>query len=344
MKRKILFICITVFVVITFFSTAALCNQCSIATPATEANKGVEAETTGAKETNIDSESTQADETKQDSEATKKDEETTAKETTAPTVAEAPTITLKIYDGPTAATDDVCYYRVEATITGKPAPQVTFSKDDSGGAWGSKKVQINLTKASPNYTLTAKAKNSAGEANAYIDLSWGCGPLTVEKTLILIPSILGTVGPSGFVTPAYILIGDSEFNTDWRGRFAFDVSALAGKDIQSAKLKLEDAERTYPPCDFRGEIVIFYNDFLPDLTASDYGSAGYAGPQSFAYNANPLEFSTDFLRDKVKERADSGVMIQFGIGYAIPISDFDGIIDGIAYISDGITLTVTYLE
>ena len=349
MRRKIVFICITVLFAISFFSVAALCNQCSITTPATETKKGVAAETSVAKETNKDSGSAQSDGTKQDAETTKIDEEsavevTAAKETTSPTSAEAPTITLVIYEGPASATGDVCYYRVEATVTGSPAPAVTFSKDDSGGAWGSKKVQINLTKASPNYTLTAKAKNSAGEANTSIDLTWGCGPLKVEKTLVLNPSILGTVGPSGFVAPGVVIIADSEFNTDWRGRFAFDVSALGGKDIKSAKLKLSPNSISDPPCDFRGDIVIYYNDFLPDLTASDYASAGYAGPQSFAWNVRPLEFSTDFLRDKVKERADSGVEIQFGIGYAILTSDFDGKTEGMSFASETIILTVTYLE
>ena len=99
---------------------------------------------------------------------------------------------------------------------------------------------------------------------------------------------------------------------------------------------------------------------MPDLTASYYTSAGYAGPQSFAYDIDPLEFSTDFLRDKVKERADSGVEIQFGIGYAIPVSNFDGKNDGIIYLpfatnsnnfaegriyyANKILLTVAYLE
>ena len=99
---------------------------------------------------------------------------------------------------------------------------------------------------------------------------------------------------------------------------------------------------------------------MPGLTASDYTSAGYAGPQSFAWNTDPLEFSTDFLRDKVKERADSGVRIQFDIGYAILISNFDRKDDGIIYLpfatnsnnfaegriyyANKITLTVTCLQ
>jgi len=89
----------------------------------------------------------------------------------------APTINLEIFEGPTySAGDDICYYRVKATVTGEPAPTVSFSKDDSGGVWGSLKTQINLTRNTPNYTLTAMATNSAGQAMNSITLTWGCGP------------------------------------------------------------------------------------------------------------------------------------------------------------------------
>ena len=88
-----------------------------------------------------------------------------------------PTINLEIFEGPTySAGDDICYYRVKATVTGDPTPAVSFSKDDSGGVWGPLKTQINLTRNSPNYTLTAMATNSAGQAMNSITLTWGCGP------------------------------------------------------------------------------------------------------------------------------------------------------------------------
>jgi len=115
----------------------------------------------------------------------KYEEETTATEAISTTntsateeaaASNAPTIRLEIYEGPTySAGDDICYYRVRAIVTGEPAPTVSFSKDDSGGVWGPLKTQINLKRSSPNYTLTAKATNSAGQAMNSITLSWGCG-------------------------------------------------------------------------------------------------------------------------------------------------------------------------
>ncbi|GAJ02449.1 unnamed protein product, partial [marine sediment metagenome] len=88
---------------------------------------------------------------------------------------EAPTITLEVYEGPIySAADDVCYWRVKANVIGKPNPTVEFNKDDSGGAWGSKKVQINLSDPSETFTLTATATNTEGSATDSIVLEWGC--------------------------------------------------------------------------------------------------------------------------------------------------------------------------
>ncbi len=138
--------------------------------------------------------------------------------------------------------------------------------------------------------------------------------------------------------------GDSPANSDWRGRFAFDVNALAGKEIVYAKLKLANPDLTSDPCNFKGSIVIFYNDFLPGLTAADYYSVAIAGPQMFPWNAEPLEFSTDFLKTKIAERASAHTELQFGIGYENIASDGDGVGEGRAYYADDITLTITYNE
>jgi hypothetical protein len=69
--------------------------------------------------------------------------------------------------------DGVCYYRIEAKTTGIPDPDIKFSRDDSNGAWGNKKVQINLN-SGESYTLTATVKNSEGSASDSIKLDWGC--------------------------------------------------------------------------------------------------------------------------------------------------------------------------
>jgi hypothetical protein len=93
----------------------------------------------------------------------------------------APKINLEIYEGPKySQADDLCFYRIEATVTGIPTPKVTFSRDDSNGALGLDKVQINL-KRGETYTLEATATNSAGKATALIDFNWACDELYYSK-------------------------------------------------------------------------------------------------------------------------------------------------------------------
>ena len=47
---------------------------------------------------------------------------------TAANISQAPTIKLSIYDGPTySVTDQVCYYRVRAIVTGSSSPTISFS-------------------------------------------------------------------------------------------------------------------------------------------------------------------------------------------------------------------------
>jgi hypothetical protein len=83
-----------------------------------------------------------------------------------------PTLKLSIYKGPEYAQDGtICFYRIKATITGQPKPQIIFSKDDSNGAWGKNISQVNL-KEGESYTLMCEATNSAGKASGSITLNW----------------------------------------------------------------------------------------------------------------------------------------------------------------------------
>lgn len=114
---------------------------------------------------------------------------------------EAPTIKLKIIAGPTfSEADNVCYYRVKAEVTGDPDPEITFSKDDSGGAWGSDTVQINL-KDGASYTLKATATNSEDSATVSISLPWGCEILSLGSV-----TLKGTGVLTGFINKDYYSI------------------------------------------------------------------------------------------------------------------------------------------
>ena len=86
-----------------------------------------------------------------------------------------PTIELEVYEGPIySPTDDICYYRIEAIVTGEPYPEINFSKDDSLESLGPDKVQVNLKRDSKTYILTATASNSEGEATDTKTLIWSC--------------------------------------------------------------------------------------------------------------------------------------------------------------------------
>ena len=328
-KDKVSLLIILLAVVI-FFSSAALCNQCAI-TPSTTSEKI--GETTAKEATSVTETSAK--------ETTAKETAASVTEATEPEVQETPTISLAISEGPIPAGNDVCYYRVLATVTGKPAPTISFSKDDSNGAWGNNKVQINIAKSSPSYTLTATAKNSAGTATASITLDYG--PLPVEKTIVFHPYILGSITPSS--VPSFTQVGIGTFlNEDARGRFAFDVNPLAGKEIVDAELKLANPYITNPPPSVnKGIIVINYNDFLPDISNSDYAIAAYAEAGKFDHNTDPLVVSNDYIKTKIAERALANTPLQFGIGYWF-MNLGNSADSARIYQASDITLTVKYNE
>ena len=179
MEKSKYYIFSLILIVILIFSVSALCNQCGIITPTTTATD------TAAAATDTATEKTDVGESKESAseETTDQTEETTATDQSSGN--ETPTIKLEIYEGPTYhADDDICYYRVKAVVTGKPAPTVKFSKDDSGGVWGTKKAQINIHRGE-TYKLTATAKNSEGEDTASLTLKWGCNTNPVINDITL---------------------------------------------------------------------------------------------------------------------------------------------------------------
>ena len=176
MKKSKLYLILAIIISLTLFTTAAICNQCAAA-PAEEEST-IEEVTEEAAEEEEGSKTLESDEEKaaeEESEEEEPPEEEPAEEEAENIETEAPTINLEIYEGPTySSSDNVCYYRIKAIVTGKPAPTVEFSKDDSGGAWGTKKVQVNLSNSSDTYTLTATATNSEGTATDSMNLIWQC--------------------------------------------------------------------------------------------------------------------------------------------------------------------------
>ncbi len=190
MKKNKLSIFFTVLICICIFSVAAFSDYCGCRAISSSENEDItETEENTEEELSDEAESetsgeapekkaTGEKETNENEDEEESEETTSEEEEEEESEGEAPTVILEIYEGPTySSIDNLCYYRVKATVTGTPTPTIEWSKDDSSGAWGSKKAQVNLSDPSDTYTLTATATNPEGIATASINLSWGCAIL-----------------------------------------------------------------------------------------------------------------------------------------------------------------------
>jgi hypothetical protein len=127
-------------------------------------------QTTAVDETANSSTTTAVDETANSSTTTASTE--TVESTTQEVDINLPTLKLSIYEGPVVVQDSgMVYYRVEARVTGNPAPFIKFSRDDSGGVWGKNRAQINLNNGE-SYDLVVTAVNSIGAVKKHIVLTW----------------------------------------------------------------------------------------------------------------------------------------------------------------------------
>jgi hypothetical protein len=309
--------------------------------------------------TETKSEATTAKETTTTTAAKTTAAETTAKETTTATATEttaaptvAPTVKLEIYEGPVyLPADDIYYYRVKAVVTGTPTPTITFSKDDSGGAWGTDKVQINL-RSGQSYTLIAVAKSPAGVASDSISLVIA-ELLTPEPTgsvsnfiTTVHPSAIGyIVYPTG-INAASAIIGDSISNASVRGYFTFDISGLVGKNIVSVNLEIKTFRTLDDPLTtFLGRIEVdMIENYLP-LGTEDWWPSGVIYSDNFNHDEEPLSVSNDLFKNAIQQRVDEGKNAYFWIWYYDPEKsdgDFRG--DGREFTKDTITLKIKYTD
>jgi len=96
---------------------------------------------------------------------------------------EAPTLKLKISEGPIFSEEDgECYYEIEAIVVGTPEPDIEFILDDNASLLAKDKVKVALNDSNDTYVLEANATNSEGTTTSSINLSWGClEEVTVEE-------------------------------------------------------------------------------------------------------------------------------------------------------------------
>ena len=230
---------------------------------------------------------------------------------------EAPTISLAIYEGPTLD-GSICYSRVAATVKGNPGPTVVFSKDDSGGAWGSKKTQVNIDNPGDTYTLTATAKNSEGSATATITLDWGCAipapdPIVKSVDIGADASLSGhiIVNLGVFIAPT-ALVGDSSNNLPVNAYLSFDISSIGALN----DVTIKDVNVTIPV-----ELIKNHPEQVPGfkviIGVCDYGHsldypADQTNPDSVGVKTfdalNPManfNFSTNTLENELQKAVDT---------------------------------------
>lgn len=229
-----------------------------------------------------------------------------------------PTISLEIYEGPTLERS-ICYYRIRATVTGSPSPNVSFSKDDSGGAWLPNKVQVNLNNPGDTYTLTATATNSEGSDTDTITLTWGCEepepepepePEEDEATISATPDISGSIEETGILDPGnYVYMGDTPVDTQVKGYLSFDISGLHGKTVQDAEINFTSISGHGEPASLASEIVVKVFNYVR-LDASDFRVGGVQLP-SIPISAASYTISGDTLKNELQDVLDNEVRDYF---------------------------------
>jgi len=352
MKKNKLFIFIVILTLVCLVSFTALCNQCSLVDESLTKEEPPEEEPPD--EEPPDEEPLEEEPPEEEPlEEEPLDEEPPEEEPPDEELSE-PTIDLEIYEGPIYSEADwVCYYRIKAIVTGNPNPEVEFSRDDSGGSWGTTKCQINLHDPSETYNLTATATNPEGTASDSIELSWGCEEEIIEEEegpniVKLQPEHIGyIVYPSG-INSTTLIIGDSISNTDVRGYFAFDLSPIRGKTVETMTLTLENPIKYGEPEIFKGKIYLcVITSYLP-LDADDYDSIpSPTGWRSYENYTDPIifemgEYSMGFAL--LQSIVDAGGKLECSIKYKNDSSDGDFVKDGREYKRGNIILRILYTD
>ena len=186
-----------------------------------------------------------------------------------------PGVELIIYEGPEySEADGICYYRVQANVKGYPEPTVEFSRDDSGGAFGKNKTQINLYSSDESYTLIVMVENSSGIAEDSITLEWGCeeeevvaynndfGLEDMDGNMVYLSNFQGNIivlnfwatwcGPCRAEIPDFV-----EVYNEYKNKGVVFVGVSLDGDINDLKQFIEEYKINYP--------ILFDNKNVNDI-------------------------------------------------------------------------------
>ncbi|MBN1299189.1 MAG: hypothetical protein JW997_05835 [Actinobacteria bacterium] len=352
-EKSIIYILFSVFIAVILFSVSAVCNACGAKQDYKESGSGkIDIDRDIGNEDNDSSGYEEKDNGNKEDIKNKEESENSS-----------PGIILKIYEGPLySEEDDVCFYRVEAIVQGNPVPDLKWSKDDSNGAWGKHKAQVNLTRSNPSYTLKATAANTEGTAVKTIDLSWGCGPaetkndddqdgLTEPETeIVSIPVYSDHTGyyidpENPAIDDVYfegdsIIIGDAPVTADCAvaapvsGFLTYEFSSLSGKNVKEASIKFDlDQEM--------GDVSIFNKLIIMESDGSGWNTM-HEIPQE--QGGNFILKSSDFTEFMQKRIDDEIFGLELMFRFDPYITDNDADWDAWKYNQSDITFKIEYLK
>ncbi len=306
MKRNKLYVILSFLACILLFSISALCNQCGAADNKDKIDVEEDLTDEELADANIGDEEEGIEEGEDEEEGE-----------------EEPTVELKVYEGPLfSEANDVCYYRIEAKVKGNPEPTIEFSKDDSNGAWGPTKTQVNLNYPDDIYTLVVTATNSVGTVSESIVIEWGCDePDPEPEPGIPVEEIgIGAEGSlSGYIAQGFgpttgtdeVFFGDNNTDTVTKGYLSFDISGLSGLGdvtITDVDLVIPINEIGNEPWLAADEIHIKVLDYGNELDVPDDFAIG--GTMVKIFNTSDsladLNFGTNALKSELQAKVDIG--------------------------------------
>jgi hypothetical protein len=140
---------------------------------------------------------------------------------------------------------------------------------------------------------------------------------------------------------ANVYAGDSSANKPCMGFISFDISGLSGKTIQSANLKLSSATVYGSPLEYCDALWINVVDWgSRPIQQSDFNLSGTA-VQSFA--SPGITCTADKLKSELQKAINEGKSrFQLRIHFSGPHTDSDDSRDGWEYLTQNISLSVTY--
>jgi len=266
-------------------------------------------------------------------------------------VKEAPTISLAIYEGPLPI-ESVCVYRIEATVTGSPTPSsVSWSKDDSLGSFGNKKVQVNINNPGDTYTLTATVSNSEGSATASIDLNWDCpvptpDPIETDVDIDVNKSISGyiIVQQVAYQNIYYTFVGDYSNDRQIKAYLSFNINSISDLDdvtIKDTSLSMQvDGIEGHP--ETMPEVHVKTFDYGDSLTLADQGAGGdFVGTFPTSSTMTSFNFSSAELEAALQNAVDSNSQ-RLQLKISLSGINTDGVNDWYRFILGDISLHVKY--